>query len=171
MNHTGDTQEKKDAAARFLHERGYAVAVCTIENEDYEFSRAHDAALAKKDAPAVERIRAAYLDYTQREIGYYRALHRQLFGRDTAQVMLLHVNRLNAAVLEEVLRMFEEHGFRFVTLAEAQADPAFATPDAKATAFGPMWAYRWARALQAKVDGSKEAEPPAWVLEYGRSPR
>jgi peptidoglycan/xylan/chitin deacetylase (PgdA/CDA1 family) len=104
MNHTGDTQEKKDAAARYLHERGYALAVCTIENEDYEFESAYRVALARQDAVAAEHIRAAYLDYTQREIDYYRAVRRQLFGRDTAQVMFLHVNRLNAALLVSCLR-------------------------------------------------------------------
>lgn len=168
MNHTGDTQEKKDAAARFLQGRGYAIAVCTIENEDYEFERAFRAALASGDTDAADRIRATYLRYTELEIDYYRSLHRTLFGRDTAQVMLLHANRLNAELLNHVLRMFERRGYRFVPLRDAQADPAFETPDLRASRFGPMWAYRWARALGAKIDGSKEPEPPSWVRAYGR---
>jgi hypothetical protein len=39
------------------------------------------------------------------EIDYYAVLHRQVFGREIPQVMLLHANRLNAAVLEDVLRL------------------------------------------------------------------
>ncbi|CAN5656860.1 hypothetical protein BH10PSE14_BH10PSE14_27740 [soil metagenome] len=31
---------------------------------------------------------------------------------------------------------------------------------------GPMWAYRWARARQVKVDGRLEQEPPAWIGAY-----
>jgi len=32
-----DTKEKHDAIAAFLKQRGYRVAVCTIDNEDYAF--------------------------------------------------------------------------------------------------------------------------------------
>ena len=168
MNHTGDTASKREAAARYLARRGYRVATCTIENEDYEFERAFRSALAAGDAKAAEKLRAEYLRYTAAEIDYYADLHRRLFGRETAQVMLLHANRLNAALAEEILRLFEARGYRFVSLAEAQADPAFRTPETVATKFGPMWGYRWARTLGIRVDGSKEPEPPQWVLTLGR---
>ena len=121
------------------------------------------------DEQTAAKLRAAYLQYTAAEIDYYGALHRQLFGRPTAQVMLLHVNRLNAELLDDILRMFESRGYRFVTLAEAQADPAFATPETFVTKFGPMWAYRWAAVLHAKVDGSKEPEPADWIGHYGQT--
>jgi hypothetical protein len=102
------------------------------------------------------------------EIDYYAVLHRQVFGREIPQVMLLHANRLNAAVLEDVLTMFEKKGYQFVSLAEAQTDQAFATPETYVSKWGPMWGYRWASVRGVKVDGSKEAEPPAWVTQYGR---
>jgi hypothetical protein len=112
------------------------------------------------------RTRAAYLQYTAIEIDYYRALHRRLFGRGTAQVMLLHVNRLNADVLDAILRLFEARQWRFVSLAEAQSDPAFRTPDGPATKFGTMWGYRWAKAVGIHVDGRTEREPPEWIIKY-----
>jgi len=34
-----------------------------------------------------------------------------------------------------------------------------------------MWGYRWAKELGVKVDGRIEPQPPAWVLEYGRTDR
>jgi peptidoglycan/xylan/chitin deacetylase (PgdA/CDA1 family) len=169
MNHTGDTESKREAGARYLAKRGYRVATCTIENEDFEFERAFRQMLAAKDAGAAERLRAEYLRYTAAEIDYYAELHKSLFGRETAQVMILHVNRLNAALAEEILRLFEARHYRFVSLAEAQADSAFKSPDPFVTRFGPMWGYRWARGLGIRVDGTKEPEPPAWILGYGRT--
>lgn len=166
MNHAGDSESKKQEAAGFLRERGYELATCSIENEDYEFERAYRAALAKGDDATMARIRIAYLQYTATEIDYYRTLHRKIFGRETAQVMLLHVNRLNAELLDGILRLFEERGLRFVQLADAQSDPAFATPDGPPTKFGPMWGYRWARARGVHVDGRTEAEPPDWIIHY-----
>ncbi len=168
MNHTGDIQPKRDAAAKYLARRGYTVAVSTIENEDYEFERAFRLMLHAGDSKAAERLRAEYVRYTATEIDYYTEMHRRLFGRETAQVMLLHANRLNAALMDEILQLFEARRYRFVTLAEAQADPAFQTPDTFVTKFGPMWGYRWARALDIQIDGTKESEPPQWIARYGR---
>jgi len=168
MNHTGDVQPKRDAAAKYLARRGYTVATSTIENEDFEFERAFRLMLRAEDSKAAERLRAEYLRYTASEIDYYTDLHRRLFGRETAHVMILHANRLNAALMDEILQLFEARRYRFVTLAEAQADPAFQTPDTFVTKFGPMWGYRWARALGIRVDGTKESEPPEWIARYGR---
>jgi len=56
-------------------------------------------------------------------------------------VLILHVHRLNAELLDTILRLFEDRGYRFVTLGEAQNDAAFRTA-ASVTKFGPMWGYR-----------------------------
>jgi peptidoglycan/xylan/chitin deacetylase (PgdA/CDA1 family) len=79
-NHTGDTREKHDAIAEFLASRGYTVAVCTIDNEDYLFNRAYTKMLANKDEASASRLRSEYLTYTATEIDYYSNLHRQLFA-------------------------------------------------------------------------------------------
>jgi hypothetical protein len=57
-------------------------------------------------------------------------------------------------------------GYRFVTLQQAQQDPAYQTPDTFISEYGPMWGYRWARELKIKVDGSQEPEPPEWIVKY-----
>ncbi len=167
MNHTGDTAAKRDAAARYLAGHGYKIATCTIDTEDFAFERAYRVMLSKGNTGSAQALREEYLRYTAAEIDYYAGLHRQLFGRETAHVLILHVNRINAEVLDAVLRLFEDRGYRFVTLAEAQGDAAFHSADTLVTKFGPMWGYRWARALGAKIDGSKESEPPEWILRYG----
>jgi peptidoglycan/xylan/chitin deacetylase (PgdA/CDA1 family) len=167
FNHTGDTADKRAAAAALLAERGYEVAVCTIENADYVFASAYAKALAAGGSGGAI-LRTEYLSHTAKIIDYYVDLHRQIFGRETPHVMLLHVNRLNADVLDAVLELFEQRQFRFVTLREAQADPAFKTVDSFATKAGPMWAYRWARSLGVKVNGALEPEPAAWVAAAAR---
>jgi peptidoglycan/xylan/chitin deacetylase (PgdA/CDA1 family) len=153
-NHTGDTREKHDAVAAFLAGRGYTVAPCTIDNSDFEFARAYESG---SDRGAV---RARYVAYTAAEIDYYTQLHVKALGREIPHVMLLHANRLNADVMDRLLGLFEKRGYRFVTLAEALADPAYSAPDTYVTKYGPMWGYRWARQLGVTVDGRLEPEPP-----------
>jgi peptidoglycan-N-acetylglucosamine deacetylase len=167
MNHTGDTKEKHDAIAAFLSTRGYQLATCTIDNSDYIFNQSYVRMLMKRDVGSAEKLRNAYLAYTSEEIDYYSALNAQVFGYETPQVMLLHDNQLNADVIQKVLELFEKKHYRFVSLETAQADAAYRTPDTYITKFGPMWGYRWAKEKGIKVDGSLEAEPPQWIVEYG----
>jgi len=169
-NHTGNTETKHSAVAAFLAKRGYRVATCTIDNEDYLFNHAYVLMLSRKDEASARRLRAEYLAYTATEIDYYNSLHKQVFGREIPQVMLLHVNQLNADVIDELLAIFEQKQYRFVTLDTAQSNPAYQTPDRLATAGGTMWGYRWAKERGVKVDGRLETEPAAWISEYGREP-
>jgi peptidoglycan/xylan/chitin deacetylase (PgdA/CDA1 family) len=171
QSHTGDTKEKHDAIAGFLTQRGYRVAVCTIDNEDYVFNAAYLKMLSSKDNISAAKLRTDYLAYTSTEIDYYTGLHKQIFGRDIPQIMLLHVNQLNAELLDELLDVFEHKQYRFVTLDAALSDPAYKTPDTfvpRFAKYGPMWAYRWAEELGVRVNGALESEPPAWILQYGK---
>jgi peptidoglycan/xylan/chitin deacetylase (PgdA/CDA1 family) len=166
-NHTGDTKEKHDAVASFLAQRGYRVAPCTIDNEDYVFNIAYLKMLANHDAASMARLRADYLAYTSAKIDFYAGLHQEIFGHEIPHVMLLHVNKLNAEVIDSVLALFEQKQYRFVRLDTALSDPAYATPDEFVTKEGWMWAYRWARELGVHVNGSAEPEPPEWITHYG----
>jgi peptidoglycan/xylan/chitin deacetylase (PgdA/CDA1 family) len=170
-NHTGDTKDKHDAIAEFLKKRGYKVAVSTIDNEDYAFNAAYLKMLTNKDDVYAAKLRAEYLGYTSAEIDYYTGLHKQIFGREIPHVMLLHVNRLNADLIDKLLELFQQKQYRFVTLDAALSDPAYRTPDAfvpRFSKYGPMWGYRWAAELRVRVNGALESEPPAWVLQYGK---
>jgi peptidoglycan/xylan/chitin deacetylase (PgdA/CDA1 family) len=171
QNHTGDTKAKHDAIAAFLALRGYKVAVCTIDNEDTTFNAAYLKMLSSKDDASTTKLRVAYLAYTSTEIDYYTGLHKQIFGREIPHVMLLHVNRLNADLIDRLLKLFERKQYRFVTLDAALSDPALNTPDAfvpRYSKYGPMWGYRWAEELGVRVNGNLESEPPAWIFQYAK---
>ena len=170
-NHTGDTKEKHDTVAAFLSARGYRMPPCTIDNSDYEFNQTYALALSLQDEKALARIKDDYLAYTGAEIDWYTELHKQVLGYEPPHIMLLHDNLLNAATIEQVLALFQQRGYRFVSLAEALRDPAYAIPETHVTKYGTMWGYRWAQEKQIKVNGSKELEPPAWIGQYRKQHR
>jgi len=169
FNHTGDTEAKKNAITAFLSQRGYRLATCTIDNSDYIFNHAYVRMIARSDDAAAQRLRLAYLAYTDAEIKYYAALNKQVFGYEPPQVMLLHDNRLNADVIEQVLQLFQAQNYKFVSLGVAQSAAAYQTPDTYVTKYGPMWGYRWAKERNVKVNGRLEPDPPPWVLDYAKS--
>jgi peptidoglycan/xylan/chitin deacetylase (PgdA/CDA1 family) len=166
FNHTGETAEKHDAIAAFAQQRGYQMTACTIENTDWMFTRAYELMLDRHDTTSAQRLRAEYLEFTRKVVEYYGRLSEQIFGHEIPQIIVLHANRLNADTLDQTLKIFEKLNYKFVTLEEAQADPAYKTPDTFLTAFGLMWPYRWAKERNIKVDGKLEPQEPAWVEGY-----
>lgn len=165
-NHLGETETKRLAIEKLLASRGYKLAASTIDTSDYLFNNAYERAFAKRDRTMMQRIEQAYLDYTRVQIAFYGELGRKVLGREAPAIILLHANRLNAATIKQLLGLFRSADYRFVSLAQAQADQAYSTMPTVATKFGPMWAYRWARERQVKVDGRLEQEPPAWISAY-----
>jgi len=166
MNHTGDTKEKHELLSAFLSRRGYRLATCTIDNSDYLFNSAYVRMLTKHDEQSVRKLQQEYLSYTGTEIDYYAGLGKQVFGYEPPQVMVLHDNQLNADMIEQLLTLFEKKQYNFVSLEKAQSDGAYRIPDTYITKYGPMWGYRWAAEQGVKVDGSREPEPPEWILRY-----
>ena len=167
-NNTGDTQAKHDQVAAFLKDRGYQVATCTIDTSDYIFAAAYSRALGARDAATAARIRQTYLAYSATEIDFYAALNRRVLGYEPPEVMLLHDSLLNADSIGDVLALFRDRGYAFISLTEAQRDPAYATPDTYVTKYGPMWGYRWAQEKQVGKLGLREEEPPDWIVAYSR---
>jgi hypothetical protein len=84
--------------------------------------------------------------------------------------MLMHDNRLNADTIDQLLQLFVDKGYRFVSLAQAESDPVYKAPDTYVTQYGMMWGYRWARERGVKLTGLHENEPPAWIGLYGKEP-
>ncbi len=166
-NHVGGTEPQRAEIESLLAERGYRLAASTIDTSDYLFDQAYTRAAG--DPPMRRRIEQAYLDHSRTQIRYYQALSKQVLGREPPAIMLLHSNRLNAATLDRLVGIFRSEGFRFVSLAEAQADEAYRKPPRFATRYGPMWGYRWARERRVRVDGSLEQEPPKWVQDYAET--
>lgn len=162
---TGPTAEVKAAFEAFLEERGYTVAPFTVEAADYMFSRLYDDAIAARDEARAAKVRQAYLEHNEVMFGWFESLARDEFGRAIPQVLLAHVNRLNADALPDLLKTLQRRGYAFVPLREALADPAYATPDRYVGRNGPSWLHRWSVALERPMRLRDEPDPPQWVLD------
>ncbi len=125
--------------------------------------------LARKDRASAARLRMDYLAFTSVQIDYFQKLNAQVLGYEPPEIMLIHDNQLNADVIEQLLALFEQKEYRWVSLSQAEADPVYQAPDNFVTKYGPMWGYRWARERVVKVDGSLEPDPPKWISEYGKN--
>jgi len=89
------------------------------------------------------------------------------FGREIPQVILLHLDQLNADRLDGILSLFEKRGYVFVSLDQALQDPAYATADDYASPDGLMWLERWQIALGKQIHAA-EPPPPKWAQDAYR---
>lgn len=162
---TGPTAELKEAFEAFLKSRGYKNAPVTVDNADYMFNDVLHDAEAKKDGKLAEQTKREYLQFAQKEFDYFEDASRKLFGREIPQVFLMHDNEINTETLDELLRLLEKRGYQFVTLDEALADPAYATPDKFIGTAGISWIDRWRVFFGQKADYEHDPDPPEWVMK------
>ena len=162
--HTGRDLEKRAQFESFLAAHGYRVAPVTIDNDEYVFAGAYDRSLAHDDAAAAREIADAYVPYMKRKVEFFERNAQELFGRNIAQVLLIHANMLNADRFGELATMFEQSGYRFITLDRALEDEAYRSPDTFVGTSGIIWIHRWALTKgMPRTFYSAEPEVPPFV--------
>lgn len=164
--HTGQSEHVKDSVDRFLRERGYIVAPVTIDTQDFIFANAYARALDRGDAAAAQRVARAYIPYLDSVVSFFEKRSVDVVGREIPQVVLLHMNALNADTLDGVLVMFKRRGYHFITVDEALRDPAYKLPDRYTGRMGTSWIHRWGVGKGMAI--VEEPREPKWVAELAR---
>ncbi|WP_240500163.1 polysaccharide deacetylase family protein [Sphingomonas montana] len=122
----GSVPAMRDAARATLHARGYRVAAVTMDFADYRWAAPFAACTDRRDRRAVALLEAGFLADARAAALAARARAQAQVGRDVPYVLLMHVGAMDAHMLPRLLALYRELEFRFVTLAEAQADPYYA---------------------------------------------
>jgi peptidoglycan/xylan/chitin deacetylase (PgdA/CDA1 family) len=163
FTHTGPTAEIKAQIDGFLGAHGYKVAPFTIEAADYAFAAVYERATLQTDETS-DKVMAAYLTMTDERMAFYESLATDTFGREIPQVLLMHLNLLNADAMPELLRRLKARGYSWISLSDALRDEAYNTRDGYVGPSGPSWLHRW-RVTLGKPDRLRdEPDPPEWVM-------
>lgn len=126
----GETLAKREAVLGWLTRHHYRVAEVTIDFEDYMWNDTYGRCADKHDAAAIASLHDSYLATADEYITYSRALSHSLYGRDIPYILLLHVGAFDAKMLPELIELYRKRGFQFVTLPQAEADPAYSVDPA-----------------------------------------
>jgi hypothetical protein len=121
----GANPARHDAAAAWLQGEGYRIADVSVSFDDWAYTETYARCLAKGDQGAIETMRRSYLARVDAGILRMKALSRRVYGRMIPQVLLTHMGAWSAATLPAVLERLDAAGARYVTLAQAQRDPAY----------------------------------------------
>ena len=122
--------EGKDEAQRavgreVLANHGYRVADVTTTFSDWAFTGAWARCNEAGDKAAVARLERMYLDDVKESIRVARVTARALYGREYPYVLLMHVSAMSAQLMPQVIKLYRDSGFRFVSLPRAESDPVY----------------------------------------------
>ena len=154
----GDTVAKREAVRGWLTKHHYRIAEVSMDFQDYLWNEPYARCEAQGNQAAIKRLHDSYLSTAATYIGVYRELSQRLYGRDIPYVLLMHVGAFDARMLPELLALFRQQGFTFVTLDEAMADPAYSTDAAVATPGGTTFNEMVATERHVAMPDAQEPE-------------
>ena len=121
----GKDPAKRSAVRAILARRGYHVADVTMDFADWQWTAPYARCRSKGDQAAVAELERMYLEAARDGVRFYRGLSKTLYGRDIPYVLLMHTGSFDARMLPRLVALYRSEGFRFVTLSEAERDPAY----------------------------------------------
>jgi len=127
--HQGNSQRKKDVLRKFLKEHSYIVAPVTVHPHDSEYNGRFVKAWGSNDKKQKDSVKTEYLEQIKSKTEEAENLSRQLFSRDIKHVLLLHLNRINGEVLDQILEYYSRSGYSFISLKEALKDSVYSLKD------------------------------------------
>jgi peptidoglycan/xylan/chitin deacetylase (PgdA/CDA1 family) len=122
----GENAAKRTAAREVLALRGYRVAAVTMDFGDWQWTAPYARCRVAGNAAAIVQLEQMYLQAAREGIAYSRGMSRKLYGRDIPFVLLLHDSAFEARMLSRLIQLYRSEGFRFVSLPDAERDPAYA---------------------------------------------
>jgi peptidoglycan/xylan/chitin deacetylase (PgdA/CDA1 family) len=121
----GKDEVQRAAGRRVLAKHGYRVADVTTTFSDWAYTGAWARCNEAGDKAAVARLERMYLDGVKESIRVARVTAHALYGRDIPYVLLMHVSAMSAQLMPQVIRIYRDSGFRFVSLPRAERDPVY----------------------------------------------
>ena len=165
--HSGASAEDHQAIVDALEKRKYKVAPVTVDYADYTFAGAYTRELRRGSIELAEKVKQAYLDQVDVGFAYAERSSVELFGREIAQILLIHCNELNSVSLRESIARMRKRGYTFISLDEAMQDSAYERPDTFAGP-GGSWLSRSATAMGKKLTPETVAARPVvpkWITD------
>jgi len=121
----GDTLEKRRAVREYLKDHKYHIAQVTLDFEDYLWNGPYARCVEKNDAASIEWLKSSYMATAAEYIALGQSAAKLLYGRDIKHVLLLHIGAFETVMLPQLLVSLKHQGFKFITLPEAEKDPAY----------------------------------------------
>jgi len=138
----GSTVPEKEKLNLFLADMNYTLAPATIESSDFVFNLIYLKAKVQDDTATMRSIAKEYLDFTLNRLKFYEEVSEKTAGEIIPQIFLCHANDINADHMAELLHLFTNEGYRFISLDKALEHPFYHEADDYIGNEGISWLLR-----------------------------
>ena len=128
----GGNASNHDAAIAYLNAHHYRIADVSVSFSDWAYTDTYNRCLTKGDQATIAMMKARYMDGVRTEIARMKVMSQEVYGRVIPQVLLTHIGGFASVMLPQVLDELDKAGAHYVTLEQAESDPAYAETDARA---------------------------------------
>ena len=115
---TGEGQ-KKEKILQFLNSKNYQVAPVSIDTKDFMFNQLLLAVPQNERRKFLTVLKPCYLNFIWQQTLIAEEHSRYNHKPEEAQILLIHANLLNAYALPDIINLYKQNGFSFVSLEEA----------------------------------------------------
>ena len=112
-------RDKKNKVESYLFSKNYHIAPVTIDSKDFTFNQLLLAVPEKERRNFLDVLKACYLDFIWQQTLQAEEHNRLARTPYKANILLIHANLLNAYVLPDIIRLYKQRGFVFVSLSSA----------------------------------------------------
>ncbi len=152
----GNTAAKKYIISSYLERHGYKIAPVTITSNDWRFNPRFEVAYLNKNEEEMKSIQDEYLKRIIRETYNSENYAIQTFHREVKQILLFHLNMLNAMTVGKIIKWYQDNGWEIVDLDTALQDEVYDYEDTYNGEYGIPWLFR------AKKIRRTTENPYAW---------
>lgn len=111
--------KKKDAVLNYLSEKKYRIAPITIDSKDFIFNQLLLSVPESERRSFLTVLKPCYLDFIQKQTLQAEEHSRQARRPGQSQILLVHANLLNAYVLPDIINLYKQNGYSFISLEDA----------------------------------------------------
>lgn len=110
---------KRDEVLCYLEQMNYQVAPITVDSKDFFFNQRLLSVPELNRRGYLDAIKPFYLEFIWRQTAKAEEKSQINHHPEQAQILLIHANLLNAYVLQDIIKLYKQHGYHFVTLDSA----------------------------------------------------
>lgn len=111
--------DKKNKVLCYLANNDYEVAPISVDSKDFVFNQRLLAVTQKERRDYFDELKPFYLDFIWDQTLKAEDHNRYHHNSQQAQILLVHANLLNAYALTDIIHLYKQNGYRFVTLEDA----------------------------------------------------
>ena len=111
----------KPKVLEYLAEHHYIVAPVTVDSKDFEFNERLYKVPYRTRTTYLNTLKTAYLAYIWKQT--LRA-EKNTGDKPAKQILLIHSNVLNSYLLGDIIKLYRDNGYTFISLTDALKNPA-----------------------------------------------